>query len=355
VARGGSYAEDASNCTAVVRAAWPAGANASMVGFRPIRSDPFTPPVPDCGTSVPASGSPPPTAEATGPCPDGYVPVPAGEFDMGAPADEPGRYDQDGNVHHVTLTRPFCLKATDVTQGEWTALMGTWPSANACCDDCPVEQVDWWDALAYCNALSASEGLPACYELSGCDGIPGTGVGSYGAHLCDDATFAGLDCAGYRLPTEAEWEYAARAGTTTATYNGTSTLTGCSGPNPVVDPIGWYAWNACETVVTNDCFSSTGCKTQPVGTKEPNAWGLYDMLGNVEQWCWDLSDLGLLPATPAQDPTGTATGFVRIVRGGALDSPAKFLRAAYRAFATSGRRAPGIGFRCARTLTDALP
>jgi formylglycine-generating enzyme required for sulfatase activity len=138
------------------------------------------------------------------------------------------------------------------------------------------------------------------------------------------------------LPTEAEWEYAARAGTTGGTYNGTSTLTDCTMPNTVLDPIAWFCGNASST-------------THEVGTRDPNPWGLYDMLGNVYEWChdWYVEGLGTGAVT---DPWGPVTGSYRVSRGGSWSYDARYARAAYRHDRDPGNRFYYIGFRLARSL-----
>lgn len=271
------------------------------------------------------------SCNATDPCPAGYVVVPSGElFEMGSPASEPGRVDNE-TPRKVLIATPYCLKATEVTQGEWQAAMGNNPSYfSSCGSTCPAEQLSWWDATAYCNTLSAMEGLAPCYALTGCTGTPGAGD-----YLCTGATFAGLSCTGYRLPTEAEWEHAARAGTTTATYNGTGTQLECETPNPVLDPIAWFC-------------GSAGSSTMSVAGRQANAWGLYDMLGNVWEWCWDL--YGAYPAATETDPTGPATGTVRVARGGAWGVMAASVRSAYRSSASPGSRNYALGLRPARSI-----
>jgi formylglycine-generating enzyme required for sulfatase activity len=264
--------------------------------------------------------------------PRGFVLIPAGRFRMGSPDSEPGREGDEGPVHEVTIRQPFFLKATEVTQGEWKALMGNNPSRfKNCGDSCPVENVSWWDAVAYCNAMSRKEGLEECYTLSGCSGTPGKDF------ECTGVTFVGLSCTGYRLPTEAEWEYAARAGTTTSTYNGTIDAghLGCEHPNPVLDPIAWFCGNS-------------KFQTHPVKQKSANAWGLYDMLGNVREWCWDWSDS--YPSGAVTDPRGPATVSFRVARGGSSDGVAWRVRAAARSGGSPGRRADNLGFRPARSI-----
>lgn len=266
-------------------------------------------------------------------CPDGYVHVEAGVFLMGSPTSEPGA-DIDEGQHWVTISRPFCMKRTEVTQGEWNALMGNNPSTfNRCGMSCPVERVSWWDAAAYANQLSDREALPRCYILSGCSGRPGDGTFS-----CTEVVFKGLSCSGYRLPTEAEWEYAARAGTTTATYNGTSNLLGCEGGNPVLGPIAWFCGNASYT-------------THAVQGKDPNAWGLHDMLGNVSEWVGDWYNP--YPDYPVTDPTTSdVMGLKRVIRGGSWTDNARAVRAAYRYYVNPDSRRNDVGFRLVRAAFD---
>jgi formylglycine-generating enzyme required for sulfatase activity len=239
---------------------------------------------------------------------------------MGSPPSEAHRAD-DEQPHPVILTRDFELMAHEVTQGEWERLMGFNPSRFVDCGEhCPVERVNWFEAAAFANARSREASLPTCYELSGCHGEPGEED-----YRCSEVRFAGLACPGFRLPTEAEWEYAARAGSTGPTYGD-------------IEQVAWHEDNS-------------GHRTHPVGQAQPNAFGLYDMLGNVWEWTWDW--YAPYPDRPATDPTGPPTGEERVLRGGSWNFPLRNVRAAHR-----NRLSPGIrgrngstGLRLARTLT----
>ena len=253
--------------------------------------------------------------------PAGFVLVPAGTFTMGSPLDEPGR-DDDEVQHEVAITRPFYLQTHPVTQSQWCELMGDNPSRfSSYGDDCPVENVNWYEAIAYANARSQEEGLEECYALSGSDSRT--------------VTFKGLHCEGYRLPTEAEWECAARAGRQTAFYNGPIIESG-SGAEPNLDEIGWYCANS-------------GDSTHPVGEKAPNAWGLYDMLGNVWEWAWDWYGGDYYEISAPQDPLGPSEGSARVGRGGSWASVARLARAAYRYKGDPRSGSFNVGFRLARS------
>ena len=241
-----------------------------------------------------------PTAAGASPIAAGFVRIQPGSFTMGSPVGEEGR-DEDEVPHQVRITKAFDLKTTEVTQREWRAVMGANPAKfTACGDDCPVEQVSWPDAVEYCNKLSAAEKLPACYE---------------------GERFVGLGCTGYRLPTEAEWEYSARAGTTDATYGAR-------------DQVAWFGDNSNNS-------------TRPVGQKLANAWGLHDMLGNVWEWTSDWHGAYTGDAT---DPVGPSSGQYRVNRGGSWGNSARNVRAALRGDVVLGYRYFVLGLRLARSV-----
>jgi len=214
---------------------------------------------------------------------------------MGSPSNEPGRYS-DETQHQVTLTQPFYMQTTEVTQAQWETLMGSNPSYFSGCPTCPVEQVSWNDVQGFITKLNAR------------------GEGTYS------------------LPTEAQWEYAARAGSTTAFYNGGITVTDC-GYDPNLNAIGWYCYNA-------------GSKTHSVGQKAPNSWGLYDMSGNVYEWCSDW--YGSYPTTAVTDPTGPSSDSYRVIRGGSWYFNARSCRSAFRHSSSPDFRIIYIGFRLLR-------
>ncbi len=216
---------------------------------------------------------------------DQFVLIEPGTFEMGSTNGDADEVP----VHTVNITKAFWLQKTEVTQGQWQAVMGTNPSHfKDCGDACPVEYVSWDDAQAFIAELNQAN--------------PG---------------------ASYRLPTEAEWEHAARAGTT-GDYGGTG----------VLEEMGWYRDNAGE-------------KTHPVGQKAANAWGLYDMHGNVWEWVADWH--GPYPSGTVNDPTGPATGSARVMRGGSWYISAYFARSAVRDRYSPSYRLISFGFRLART------
>jgi len=277
----------------------------------------------------------------SGLCPGGWCVIPAGSFVMGSPVDEPCRepLGDKETQHAVTLTRAYEIGQTEITRAQFEAVMGyapapepNWPDPQCLDPRCPATNVTRHEAEACCNALSTSKGLPRCYSCQTSDSVLRcTAAPGYAAGMI-------YSCPGYRLPTEAEWERAYRAESTSALYNG-PLLGSCKGADPNADAIAWYTENS-------------GNGPHPVAGKQPNAWGLHDMAGNVEEYCHDGFEWDLGPAA-AVDPWGTAPGGGGpvVVRGGFARSFPQFLRAAVRDDYDVGSRSPLVGFRCGRTLT----
>jgi len=258
------------------------------------------------------------------------VQIPAGTFMMGSRGALLRRRDVDDDRHHsVTLTKAFWLGQTPVTQAQWQAVMGTNPSYFEGNPNHPVEQVSWYDAIEFCNRLTAMAneadarlGLTPCYRISkiqrrgGQDGS----IRSAEVELIEGAN-------GYRLPTEAEWEYAYRAGTTTA-----------------------YSFGDDESMLAKHAWfdENSGESTHPVATKRSNAWGLFDMHGNVWEWCSDW--YYVYPSGAVTDPQSPRSGAGRVLRGGSGDILSRRCRAAFRVSVGPAGRYSNVGFRVARTL-----
>ena len=253
------------------------------------------------------------------------VQICAGTFQMGCTPEQSDCAPDESPTHQVTLTRDFWLGRTEITQAEWQSMMGNTPSFHSTCgDDCPVEMVTWYEALAFTNSLSEAEGLDECYTLDDC--VSETGQGMHcGSVTINSSSGLPYDCVGYRLPSEAEWEYAARADSTLI-YAGSDTI----------DDVGWY-------------LDNSGSTTHPVGLKAPNNFDLVDMSGNVWEWMGDGYDPTYYNEAPTTDPLGPLTGDYRSYRSGAWYAPADFTRVARRNHDHPENRGHGLGLRIAMT------
>ncbi len=248
--------------------------------------------------------------------------IPPGTFTMGSPKGEAGRYEREGPQHDVTIAHGFWLGETPVTQALWQAVMGQNPSRFQT-PDRPVEQVSWDDCRGFLERLNVR--------------MPRLGA---------------------RLPSEAEWEYACRAGTTAATWIGDLKILGDHNA-PLLDAIAWYGGNSGRgfdvpkghntTNWRDKQYSDTRAGSHPVGQKAANPWGLRDMLGNVWEWCADdwHGPGAWAPADgrPRDDEPRSSN---RVIRGGSWHSVARLVSAAYRRGCASGFRDGNLGFRLAR-------
>jgi formylglycine-generating enzyme required for sulfatase activity len=207
----------------------------------------------------------------------------------------------------------FYLSETEITQETWASVMGSNPSRFKD-PSRPVEMISWLDAVRFCNALSEKEGLDKAYEISG------------------SRVSCNWDSDGYRLPTEAEWEYAARGGTKKAIEEEALSRSYYSGGGNAAE----FAW----------FDSNSNRETKPVKTKSPNELGLYDMSGNVWEWCWDW--MGTYPKELTKDPKGLQAGNIKVVRGGAWFTPVNLCRVTYRFWNVPSFKANSVGFRIAR-------
>jgi formylglycine-generating enzyme required for sulfatase activity len=236
--------------------------------------------------------------------PAGMVFVEGGAFNMGNNKGSSG----EKLVHDVTVSS-FYMGKFEVTQEEWKPVMGNNPSYRKG-NPCPVNLINWYDAVEYCNKRSRKEGFKPCYSGSG------------------DQIACNFDADGYRLPTEAEWEYAARGGIQSRHFK-------FSGSNDAGE-VAWYLKNLIVYF-------------QPVGEKKPNELGIYDMSGNMWEMCWDWYDIDYYKNSPAKNPKGPLSGIRRIIRGGSWLDPEDKLGCTLRSAIVPYRKAAHLGIRVVRT------
>ncbi len=289
-----------------------AAAAVTLIAIAASRDD--TPSSPAAAVTVEGAPPPAPARSATSDEPPALAPVTvaAGRFARGSAPHDPA-HEEDETLHEVVLGRDLIASPTEVTQAEWAQRFATRPWRHLDCGPrCPVDSVTWWDAVAYANALSEADGLTPCYALRGCRGTPGDTL-----FACRDARFEGVGCTGWRLPTEAEWEFLARA------------------QSPPPESLDDYA-------------QIGGDAPRPVAGKLANAFGLHDLFGNVREWVHDAygryPDKGI-----ARDPVGPGGEGDRVIRGGSYRSPRSELRAAARDHAPLMAAEPDLGFRLVRS------
>lgn len=239
--------------------------------------------------------------------PEGFVLVESGSFIIGTTKNKVKK-----SLHEVTISKNYFIGKYEVTQHEWLEIMGNNP-AQFKGDNFPVESVSWYDAVEYCNRRSINEGLTPCYSVNG------------------DNIYCDFSVNGYRLPTEAEWEFAARGGNKSKGYL-------YAGSNSI-NEVAWYSKNS---KVGKDC------RTSIVGQKMPNELGLYDMSGNVYEWCWDWVRKYKF-ATDQADPHGPSVGKLRVDRGGSAFIYARCCRVIDRNSAPPLVQKHYLGFRLVRT------
>ena len=254
---------------------------------------------------------------------DGLIFIKGGTFEMGSPQNESQRNEDE--VQHSVTVSDFYIGKYEVTQKEYQDITGQNPS-NFKGEDLPVENVTWYDAINYCNLLSQKQGLEPVYEING-----------------ENVTW-NKEKNGYRLPTEAEWEYAGRAGTTTV-FNTENSISADE-----ANFYGHYPYG-----IEENYFSQENLDTKPgvyrqtttkVGSFNPNKWGLYDIHGNVREWCFDY--YGAYDLENTNNPSGPTTGTLRVNRGGSWNDYAKHMRSAYRGSFEPDQAMNNTGFRIVR-------
>ncbi len=274
-------------------------------------------------------------------CVDGWCTLPPSCFVMGSPEDEWSRGARSEDLTAVTFTNAIEMQQYEMTRAEWLNITGVKVAPpddveTPCLQDgCPISNITWWEAIEAANMLSTQKGLAPCYEPVDCQNALGQG------RFCQGVADPGksvYECEGYRLPTRAEAEYAARGGTISTFYSGeiTPQATYNCQLQPHLQPIAWYCYNS-------------GNRVHIGGQKEANDFGLYDMLGNVREWTNDGNRIG--PPEGGVDPTGAVGDHKeRIVLGGRYNSFGFILRAANISAVAASSRGNSIGMRLVRTL-----
>ncbi|MDR1385283.1 MAG: formylglycine-generating enzyme family protein [Planctomycetaceae bacterium] len=246
--------------------------------------------------------------------------IPSGKFYMGSHDSDEFMRNNEHPQHRIQVTKPLFVGIYPVTQEHFSSLLGFNPSTSTDVQNCPVDSVTWYSAIEFCNKLSEKEGFSPYYSLNATKRRASQAIEEAGVNI--------LGGNGFRLPTEAEWEYACRAGSITPWCFGDLVL-----------DVTHYAWY----------YDNAQLETHIVGEKKPNAWGLYDMHGNVMEWCYDwYNEFYYQQEQREDDPTGPMDGVARVLRGGAWQFGAEATRSAYRNSANPNSTSNVIGFRVIR-------